>query len=157
MQNRRTFELRGRVTTRRARQYQWSPLVQRQCLCSGVWSRTPWTCAWGGIWNHPIWKKCHKRFKIYLNSIVVNQNDLKVFRVGEQQCINQGATSPSTRPACPIRSKAPRTTATSRNKAPTTIGRSSDAHECNVRPTQQWYTIFGSVLGTKQMLFSKTY
>ena len=156
-QNRRTFESRRRATTRRALQYQQSPLVQRQCLCSGVWSRMPWTGAWGGIWNHPIWKKCHKRFKIYLNSIAVNQNNLKVFRVGEQQRTNQGATSSSTRPACPIRSKAPRITATNRSKAPTTIGRSFDAHECNVHPTQQWYTIFGFVSSTKQMLFSKTY
>ena len=156
-QDRRTFKSKGHATTRRAWQYQWSPLVQRQCICSSVWSRAPWTCAWGRIQNHPIWKKCHKRFTVHLNSIIVNHNDPKGFRVGEHQLNNQGVTSPSTRPACPIRSKAPRTIATSRSKAPTTIGRSDDAHECNVRPTQQWYTIFGSVSGTKQMLFSKTY
>ena len=81
-QDGKTFEARGHATTRRA--WQWSSLVQRRCICSGVWSRAPQTCMWGGIWNHPIWKKCHECFTVYLNSIVAKQNNPKDFGVGEQ-------------------------------------------------------------------------
>ena len=39
---------------------------------------------WGRFWNHPIRKKCHKPFMVYLDSIVVKKNDPKDVKVGDE-------------------------------------------------------------------------
>ena len=53
-------------------------------VCSGDGSsRAPRMCTWARFWNHPIRKKCHKLFTVYLDS-VDKQNSTKDVRVGDE-------------------------------------------------------------------------